>query len=98
MKNNQFEFVENLSLTEDELMEMANVTQKTTGIENVVIWIGPNPLSHDKIIKVSNSSNKFDGKDCFTLTIPDFKIIGTINKSVIDSKKLEKIKEFVIKY
>ena len=68
----------------------------STGIENVVIWVGPNPEYHGKRIKVSNIPNKFDGRDCFTLTIPDFKIIGEINKSLIDDRKLEQIKEFVM--
>jgi len=83
------------SLSDIELLELANVTDKTTGIENVVIWIGPNPTTHGKRIKISNQPNKFDGKDCFTLTIPDFNIIGNINDKFIDTDKLNKIKEFV---
>jgi len=82
-------------LTEQELLEMANITSKTTGIENVVIWIGPNPSNHWKRIKISNIPNKFDGKDCFILTIPDFKEIGERDKSVINDDKLEQIKNFV---
>jgi hypothetical protein len=83
------------SLNYNELLELANVTDKTTGIEDVVIWIGPNPPNHGKRIKISNQPNKFDGKDCFTLTIPDFKIIGNINDKFIDTDKLNKIKEFI---
>lgn len=82
------------SLIEQELMEMANVTEKTTGIENVVIWIGPNPTTHGKRIKISNVPNKFDGKDCFTMTIPDFFIIGETSK-YITQEKIEQIKKFV---
>ena len=82
-------------LDEQELLEMINVDEETTGIENVVIWIGPNPQSHGKRIKISNVPNTFEGSDCFTLTIPGFKIIGTVNKSLIDNNKLEQIKEFV---
>jgi len=76
-------------------MEMANITYKTTGIENVVIWIGPNPTSHGKRIKISNVPNSFKLNDCFVLTIPDFNEIGYRDESVIDNKKLEKIIEFV---
>lgn len=89
-----FEFINN-SLTEEELLEMANVTEEETGIEDVVIWIGPNPHSQGKRIKVSNIPNKICSSDCFTLTIPKFEIIGDINTRLIDSVKLEKIKEFV---
>jgi len=91
-----YEFKNYNFVTNDELLEMANITYKSTGIENVVIWVGPNPEYHGKRIKVSNIPNKFDGRDCFTLTIPDFKIIGEINKSLIDDRKLEQIKEFVM--
>ena len=44
---------------EQELFELANVTYKTTGIEDVIIWIGPNPTSHDKRIKISNIYTDF---------------------------------------
>lgn len=81
------------SLSEQELMEMSNVTYETTGIKNVVLWIGPNPSSHYKRIKVSNVPNNFDGKDCFTLTIPDFEVIG---KMKLSTNELEKIKKFVL--
>jgi hypothetical protein len=55
--------------------------------------MGPNPSGHWKRIKVSNVPNKFDGKNCFTITIPDFKIIG-VNK-FITVEKLEEIQKFV---
>ena len=96
-KFNQFikEYKENKILSEQELLEMANVSSKVTGIDDIVLWIGPNPNSHWKRIKVSNVPNKFDGKDCFTLTIPDFRIIGKINKSLIKKDVLDKIIHFV---
>jgi hypothetical protein len=86
----------NQPLDEQELMEMANVTEKVTGIKNIVLWLGSNPAGSWKRIKVSNISNKFDGKNCFTLTIPEFKIIGEVNTKLIDNKKIEQIKHFVI--
>lgn len=96
-KFNQFikEYKENKILSEQELLEMANVSSKVTGIDDIVLWIGPNPNSHWKRIKVSNVPNKFDGKDCFTLTIPDFRIIGKINKSLIKKDVMDKIIHFV---
>lgn len=90
-----FEYKNFNSLSEQELLEMSNFTYKTTGIKDIVLWIGPNPGYHGRRIKVSNVSNKFDGKDCFTLTIPEFKIIGNVNNKLITNKILEQIKEFV---
>jgi len=92
-----FEFIDNSNnLSEDELFEMANVTEETTGIKDVVIWIGPNPKSHGKRVKVSNIPGKISSNDCFTLTIPKFEIIGEVNTKFIDSIKLDKIKEFIL--
>lgn len=91
-----FEFIDN-SLTEDELLEMANITDETSGIKDVVIWIGPSPENHGKRIKVSNFPNRISSSDCFTLTIPKFEIVGNINTKHIDSNKLESIKDFVNK-
>jgi hypothetical protein len=85
------------SISDIELMEMANVSPRKTGIQDVYIWFGPNPHYHGKRIKVSNIPNKFSKEDCFTITIPDFKIIGDINKKLIDSNKLDKIKELINK-
>lgn len=83
------------TISDEEVMEMANISSKKTGIENVVIWIGPNPKFHGKRIKVSNSPNKFCKDDCFTITIPDFEIIGKVNHKLISNKTLEKIIEFI---
>lgn len=60
--NKHFEFIDN-SFSEEELFEIANVTEETTGIEGVVIWIGPNPKSHGKRVKVSNIPNKISSAD-----------------------------------
>lgn len=90
-----FEYNKFNNLSEQELLEMANVTYKTTGIENVVLWIGPNPEYHGRRIKVSNLPNKFTGVNCFTLTIPDFEIIGKVDNTFITSKILNMIKQFV---
>ena len=97
MKNiiKYFEFIDNSSLSEEELFEMANVTEETSGIEDVVIWIGPNPKSHGRRIKVSNMPKKISSSDCFTITIPKFEIVGDVNTKFIDSVKLEKIKKFI---
>jgi len=92
--NKFYEFIDN-SLSEDELLEMANVTEETTGIKDVVLWIGPNPPQHSKRIKVSNIPKSISSSDCFTITIPNFEIVGDVNTKLIDSVKMDKIKEFI---
>jgi len=52
-------------ITDEELMEMANVSPKKTGIENVYIWFGPNPHSYGRRVKISNIPNKFSKKRLF---------------------------------
>jgi hypothetical protein len=93
---NEYYDANSSSLSEQELMEMANVGPKTTGIDNVVIWVGPNPGQHWKRIKISNIPNRIDDKDLFVLTIPDFKIIGNVNTKFITSKIMEQIKKWVV--
>lgn len=90
---NEYKFA--TSISDDELMEMANVSPKKTGIKGVYIWFGPNPHYHGKRIKVSNIANKFSKDDCFTITIPKFEIIGQYNTSLITSNILEDIIKFV---
>jgi len=87
----------NQSLDEDELLEMANLWGKHTGLNDVVIWIGSTIKSkHGKRIKVSNINSKIGSSlDCFTITIPDLKIIGEVNTKHITKQKLDKIFEFI---
>ena len=89
------EFKEWSDLSEDEMFEMANISSKTTGIENVVIWVGANPSRHGRRIKVSNKPNSYNVNDCFVLTIPDYSVIGDINNKFITNKVLDKIKKFI---
>jgi hypothetical protein len=89
------EFYNYSTITEDELLEMSNITDEDSGIKNVVLWIGPNPTYHGKRIKVSNIPNSFETTDCFTITIPDFKIIGNVNKKFITNKKIKQIIDFI---
>jgi hypothetical protein len=92
--NQLFEF-KDVTFSDQELFEMANASEKITGIENVVLWMGPPPASHGHRIKVSNIPNSFKPEDCFIITIPEFKIIGKINKSLINKEKFDDIIKFV---
>ena len=83
------EFVEYDDI-DNELLEMANFTKKTTGIDDVVIWLGPGNR-----IKVSNKPNSFDTYDTFTITIPDLEIIGDVNTKFIKQSVLNKIYDFI---
>jgi len=91
------EFFSNQSLDDDELLEMANLWGKHTGLDDVVIWIGSTIHSkHGKRIKVSNINSKIGSSlDCFTITIPDLKIIGEVNTKHITKQKLDKIFNFI---
>jgi hypothetical protein len=88
-------FEYNTNLSDKELLEMANVTSEETGIDDVVIWIGPNPQTHSYRVKVSNIPNKISSDNLFTITIPNLNVVGIINNKFIDSKKLEKIFNFI---
>ena len=91
------EFSSDQSLSDDELLEMANLYGKHTGLDDVVIWIGSSLKSkHGRRIKVSNVNSKIrTSLDCFTITIPYFEIIGNVNTKHITQYKMNKIKEFI---
>lgn len=80
----------NQSLSEQELLHMSNLTADETGIKDVVIWVGYD----SQWIKVSNVPNSLDGKDCFTITIPDYKVIGTVNTQFITPDTIKDIISF----
>lgn len=71
------------SISEQELMGMASLGFMTTGIDDVIIWVGLNPGQQWKRIKVSNVANKITPLDLFILTIPDFKIIGNVDVNLL---------------
>jgi len=82
-------------INEDQfLWEMANLTSRSHGIDNIVIWVGGNPDTHYMRIKVSNVPNKYSNNN-FTITIPDLQVIGNINKQFISGKILEDIKYWI---
>lgn len=95
------EFLNNIkydqSLTDDELFEMTNLYGNHTGLDDVVIWVGSSLKSnHGKRIKVSNLKTKMGSSmDCFTITIPELKIIGRVNRKHITKDKMNKIFDFI---
>jgi hypothetical protein len=83
------------SISDEELLEMASVSPKKTGIDDVYLWFGPNPHYPGHRIKVSNVPNKFSRDDCFTINIPDLQVIGNVNTDLISKGLLENIKNFI---
>lgn len=54
----------------DQLFEMANITSRFHGIENVVIWVGLAPGQHGLRVKVSRVPNKMRMDDSFVIMMP----------------------------
>ncbi len=68
----------------NELLEMANIGPKATGLDNIVIWVGPNPDNDIIRIKVCNQPNQPNNYiDTFSITIPDLEIVGKVNEKFI---------------
>jgi translation initiation factor 2 beta subunit (eIF-2beta)/eIF-5 len=84
------------SLSKEELFEyMSNINDEITGIDNVVIWVGTKPPQHGHRVKVSNVPDKMDKDNNFTITIPELKVIGNVNKRLINKTTLEQIFYFI---
>ena len=95
-KSKEHEYLKYASfITDEEKMTLTDVSPKQTGIRDVYIWVGSNPHTHDRRIKVSNVPNDFHGKDCFTVTLPDFKILGNQNTELITDDIMKDILKFV---
>ena len=77
------------------LIERVNIHDTKTNIKKVVIWVGKNPETHGERIKVSNIANKFDNNNCFVITIPKLEIKGAVNESLITTKVMNKLFEFI---
>lgn len=75
----------------DQLYEMANVTSRRHGIENVVIWVGATNKQHGLRIKVSNIPNKMDMNNNFTIMMPSLDYDHTQVANWITSKIMDKI-------
>jgi len=74
-------------------MEIANLGSRNTGIPDVVIWVGMDPIWHGLRVKVSNSPNRWYN-DNFTITIPGLDIVGNV-ASFIRGKTLNDILSWV---
>jgi len=77
------------------LFEISNLSQKRTGLDNIIIWVGADPKRHTLRVKISNSANRWDPDDNFTITLPKLDVVGNIDKQFISGKMLKNIKSWI---
>ena len=95
-ENNEQIFEYNSRMSYNELCDMISMSGEIIGFPEITIWIGQNPENiKDKRVKISNVPNKYDGKDCFEISIPNLKIKGNINKNFITDEKMKKLIKFI---
>ena len=80
----------------DQLFEMANVTSKRHGIENVIIWVGAAPKQHGLRVKVSNVPNKMDMNDSFVIMMPSLDYDPAQVANWITPKTMKKIAQWIV--
>ena len=81
-------------IKEDMLYEMANLSSRWTGIDNVIIWVGMNLEQHALRVKVSNIPNNWS-TDNFTIKLADLSVVGKINTSFITNNIMHNIKHWI---
>lgn len=79
----------------DSLFEMANITQKRHGIENVVIWVGKAPKQHGLRVKVSNTPNKMNIENSFVIMMPSLDYDPAQVANWITEKVMKRILEWI---
>lgn len=79
----------------DQLFEMATVTSRYHGIENVVIWVGKAPRQHGLRIKVSRVLNKMSIDDSFVIMMPSLDYDPSQVPQWLTSKMMNKILEWI---
>jgi|ERR1035437_7463398 hypothetical protein len=82
-------------ISREEFDVLSSITGKKAGVPELVIWIGPNHNSNRVVVKIGNVPNDYKGKSCFNIILPDFKIIGEVNKSFITESIMNKIMKFL---
>lgn len=79
----------------DQLFEMANITSRYHGIENVVIWVGLAPGQHGLRVKVSRVPNKMRMDDSFVIMMPSLDYDTAQVPSWMDKTRVDKILEWI---
>jgi hypothetical protein len=90
--------IKNKPMSGDETDEFDSFGAKFLGIVDITLWFGYNKKDpKNKIIKISNIKNEYNGLDCFDMSIETLETNGYRNKDIITDDILEQIKEIVIK-
>lgn len=79
----------------DELFEMAKVTRRRHGIENVVIWVVAAPKQHGLRVKISNVPGKMDMSNSFVIMMPSLDYDPTQVAIWITPKIMKKILQWI---
>jgi hypothetical protein len=76
----------------DQLFEMANISSKRHGIDNVYIWVGKAAgLKHGLRVKISNVPERMDINDSFVIQMPNLDYDPTRVARWIDAEIMNKI-------
>jgi hypothetical protein len=94
-KYNEFYEYDKNSLSMTEREEIASVGESATGIKDVILWFGPNPHSREVKVRISNTPNDLTGDNIFSLILPKYNILGTMNKDFITDDVLSSIIEYI---
>ena len=90
--------ISNNPFTEDEGWWSSSISYKTTGIQNVIIYIIPHPNKRQQNVRVCTSMLRDYGINAFTITIPQLQVKGIIfDRRIITDEVLEKIKKWLKK-
>lgn len=79
----------NQDISYEDKVDMISLSERTTNIKDVIIWIGKDNA------RVSNIPRSANGKNCFKIEFPSFKISGYVDKSFITDEKIENIIKFL---
>ena len=79
----------------DQLFEMANVTDRYHGIQDVVLWVGRAPKQHGLRIKVSRVPRKMRMDDSFVIMMPSLDYNPSDVPDWITNKTMNKILEWI---
>jgi hypothetical protein len=95
VKLNEFK-QNNKPMTDTETNEFDSFDGEFIGIKDITFWFGYNSKQpKNKIIKISNIKNEYNGIDCFDMSIETLETQGHINKSIITDDILKQIKKMV---
>ena len=79
----------NLDITYNEKENMISISELTTNIKDVSMWIDKD------CVRVSNIPNNKKGENCFSIKIPSLIVTGYVDNKFITGEKMNKILSFI---